>query len=220
MLKLDATIQKKFEELAEKGKKVNASQQVTDIAAFVDSKKFQEWATSALNLLQKVFGEKSLYYLNFQAIYSKIINIAYKESFDNCRAIFQAAREEYEAGGLSEIKLFLDHAVLEFLAAKTAEFLRREEKETACILAAVLLEQALQYLCSRKGIPEGNLEQMNEALYKAKVYLVGTHQRIKDWYYMKEDFLQCHGAKYGTADVDDMLRGVQRFIAKELEVKG
>ena len=34
---------------------------------------------------------------------------------------------------------------------------------------------------------------------------------------MKQDFLQCQGHKYGTADLDDMLRGVQRFIAKELE---
>ena len=219
MLKLDAAIQKKFEELAEKGKKVNASQQVTDIAACVDSKKFQEWATSALNLLQKVFGEKSTYYRNFQAIYSKIINIAYKESFDNCRAILQSAREEYEAGGLNEIKHFLDHAVLEYLSARSAEFLRRGEKQTACILASVLLEQALLYLCKSKGLAEGSLEEMNEALYKAKAYQVGNQQKIKDWYYMKEDFVQCHGDRYGTADVDAMLRGVQRFIAKELLVQ-
>ncbi|HBG04717.1 MAG: hypothetical protein A2075_12355 [Geobacteraceae bacterium GWC2_58_44] len=218
MLKLDTMIVKKFDELAEKAKKVNASQQVTDVAAFVDSKKFQDWATAALSLLQKVFGEKSLYYRNFSAIYSKIINIAYKESFDNCRAILQAAREEYEGGGLSEVKLFLDHAVLEFLAAKTAELLRRGEKEAACIMAYVLLEQALQHLCSRKGIAQGSVELMNDALYQAKAYQVGTQQRIKDWGYMKEDFIQCHGEKYRTADVDDMLRGVQRFIAKELEV--
>jgi hypothetical protein len=218
MLKLDAAVQKRFEELAEKGKKVNASQQVTDVAAVVDSKKFQEWATSSLNLLQKVFGEKSAFYRNFQAIYSKIINIPYKESFDNCRAIFQAAREEYEAGGLSEIRLFLDHAVLEYLAAKTSELLRRGEKQTACITAAVLLEQALLNLCTRKGIAGGSLQEMNEALYKAKAYQVGTQQRIKDWQYMKEDFIQCQGDKYGTAEVDEMLRGVQRFIAKELEI--
>ena len=218
MLKLDATIQKKFEELAEKAKKVNASQQVTDIAASVDSKKFQEWATSALNLLQQVFGEKSTYYRNFHAIYSKIMNITYKESFDNCRAIVQSAREEYEGGGLTEIKLFLDHAVLDYLSAKTSEFLRRGENQTACILAAVLLEQALQYLCIKKGIAPGTLEEMNEALYNAKAYQVGTHQRIKDWSYMKEDFVQCHGDRYRTADLDEMLRGVQRFIAKELQV--
>ena len=219
MLKLDTVITKKFEELADKGKKVNASQQVTDVAAFVDSKKFQDWATAALNLLQKVFGEKSTYYRNFQAIYSKIINIAYQESFDNCRAILQAAREEYESGGLTEIKLYLNHAVLEHLSETTAEYLRRGEKEAACILASVLLEQALQSLCSRKGISAGAVDQMNEALYQAKAYQVGTQQRIKDWCYMKEDFIKCHGDKYRPADVDDMLRGVQRFIAKELEVK-
>jgi len=219
MLKLDDMILRKFDELAEKGKKVNSSQQVTDVAAFVDSRKFQDWATAVLDLLQKVFGEKSSYYRNFQAIYSKIINIAYKESFDNCRAIFNAAREEYEKGGLSELKLFLDYAVLEQLCNKTTEYLRRGEKETACILASVLLEHALQHLCSRAGIAQGSIDQMNEALYRAKSYQVGTHQRIKDWCYMKEDVLKCQGEKYRTADMDDMLRGVQRFIAKELEVE-
>jgi hypothetical protein len=219
MQKLESMISKKFDELAEKAKKVNASQQVTDVAAVVDSKKFQDWANSALVLLQKVFGEKSVYYRNFQAIYSKIINIPYKESFDNCRAILQSAREEYEGGGLSEIKLFLDHAVLEYLAESTANYLRRGEKETACILASVLLESALQHLSRRKGIPAESMEQMNEALYRAGVYQVGTQQRIKDWCYMKEDFVRGDGEKYRTADVDDMLRGVKRFIAKELEVE-
>lgn len=217
MLKLDTEIMKKFEEAADKAKKVNSSQQVTDVAAFVDSRKFQEWATAALDLLQKVFGEKSIYYRNFNAIYSKIINIAYKESFDNCRAIFLSAREEYERGGLSQINLYLDHAVLKFLADKTSDFLRRGEKETACILASVLLEHALQYLSGRKGLAGGTVEDMNEALYKASAYQVGTHQRIKDWWYMKEDFILAQGHKYKTADVDEMLRGVQKFIAKELE---
>lgn len=218
ILKLESAIVAKFDELAEKGKKVNASQQVTDVAAFVDSRKYQEWATGCLNLLQKVFGEKNLYYRNFQGIYSKIISIVYKESFDNCRAIFDAAREEYQSGALTEIGLFLDHAVMEYLAAKTSEYLRQGQKETACILAWVLLEQALKLLCLRKGIPEGTVEQMNQALYEAKAYQVGTQQRVKDWCCMKEDFITCQGEKYRTADVDDMLRGVRRFIAKELEV--
>ena len=217
MQKLDVAIMKKFEELAEKGKKVNTSQQVTDVAAVVDSRKFQDWATASLALLQKVFGEKSPYYRNFQAIHAKIINIAYKESFDNCRAILQSAREEYEGGGVCDIRLFLDHAVLEHLAASTAVFLKRGEKETACILASVLLENALAHLCARRGIPAGPLGQMNDALYQAGAYLVGTQQRIKDWCCMKEDFIQCYGEKYRTADVDDMLRGVKRFIAKELD---
>lgn len=216
MLELDTMIVKKFDEVADKAKKVNASQQVTDVAAFVDSKKFQDWATSAQSLLQKVFGEKSSYYQNFQGIYSKIINIAYKESFDRCRAIVQAAREEYEKGGLTEIKLFLDHAVLEFLAEKTSEYLRREEKETACLLAMVLLEQSLLKLCSMKKVAGESVQEMNEALYQEKAYNIGTYQRITDWCYMKEDFRQCQGDKYSTAEVDEMLRGVQKFISREL----
>ena len=216
MLKLDYTISRKFDELAEKGKKVNSSQQINDIAAIVDAKLFQDWANSALSLLQHVFGEQSAYYRNFQAIYTKIINITYKENFDSCRAIVQSAREEYERGGITEIGLFLDHAVLEHLAGRTTEYLRRGDLATACILASVLLEQALLLICEGKSVPSGSVAEMNEALYREKAYQVGTYQRVKDWCYMKDDFVSGQGARYRTADVDEMLRAVHKFIAKEI----
>ncbi|HBA88087.1 MAG TPA: hypothetical protein DCZ75_08925 [Geobacter sp.] len=216
MLRLDFTITRKFDELAEKAKKVNSSQLITDIAATVDAKLFREWATSALSLLQQVFGEESAYFRSFQSVYSKIINITYKESFDNCRAIVQSARDDFEGGGLTEIGLFLDHAVLEYLAGRTSDYLQRGDKTTACILASVLLEQALQLICGNRSLPVGSINEMNEALFKQKAYQIGSYQRVKDWWYMKEDFLKGQGDRYGAADVDDMLRGVQKFVSKEI----
>lgn len=216
MLKLDYTITRKFDELAEKAKKVNSSQLITDIAATVDAKLFREWAISALSLLQQIFGEESAFYGSFSSIYSKIINIPYKESFDNCRAIVQSARDEYERGGLTEIGLFLDQAVLEYLGGRTSDFLQRGDKATACILASVLLEQALQLICANRSVPVGSIEMMNEALFKDKAYHIGTYQRVKDWWYMKEDFLKGRQDGYGATDVEEMLRGVQKFIAKEI----
>jgi len=217
MQKLDAVILKKFDELSEKAKRVNASQQVTDVAAVVDSGLFQEWATGVLSLFQKVFGEKSVHYRNFQAVHAKIINLAYQESFDTCHAIFQAAREEYQQGELCEIRKYLAHGVLDFLAERTFDYLRLNEKETACILAGVLLEQALRLLCSEKGLPAGSMDQMTEGLYRAGTYQVGTQQRIKDWNCMKEDFQRGYGEKYRLIDVEEMLRGVSRFISRELQ---
>lgn len=181
MLKLDHTVTRKFDELAEKAKKVSSSQLINDIAATVDSKLFQDWANSALSLLQQIFGEESTYYRNVQSIYSKIINITYKKSFDNCRAVVQSARTEYEQSGLTDIRLFLDHAALEYLGGRTSELLKRCDKHTACILASVLLEQTLMLICSNKGMPTGSTEEMNEALYQAKAHQVGTYQRVKDW---------------------------------------
>lgn len=216
MLKLDYTITRKFDELAEKAKKVKSSMLVTDIAATVDSQVFQDWATSALSLLQQVFGEESAYYRNFESIYSKIMNITYKENFDNCRAIVQSARNDYEAGGLTEIGLFLDQAVLDYLGGRTSEFLQRGDNTTACILASVLLEQVLVLICGNRSLPVGTIQEMNETLYKEKAYQVGSYQRVKDWCYMKEDFLSGRGDQYAAAEVDDMLRGVQKFIAKEI----
>jgi hypothetical protein len=216
MQKLDVAVMKKFDELGDKAKKVSASQQVTDVAAVVDSRLFQEWATGVLSLFQKVFGEKSVHYRNFQAVHDKIINLAYQESFDTCRAIFQAAREEYEKGELCDIRMYLEQGVLDYLAGSTLDYLRRNDKETACILAGVLLENALKLLCARKGIPAGSLEQMTDALYQAGSYQVGTQQRIKDWNCMKEDFVNGYGEKYRAIDVEEMLRGVNRFISREL----
>lgn len=216
MLKLDYTITRKFEELTEKAKKVNASQQISDISAIVDSNLFQDWANSAQSLLQQVFGESSAYYRNFQAIYSKILKIVYKESFDSLKAIVQSARTEYEGGGITEIQLFLDHAVLQYLGGRTSDYLKRGDHPTACILASVLLEQALMLICEAKGVRPGTVPEMNEALFAEKVYQVGTYQRIKDWCYMKDDYLAGKGDSYRTADVDEMLRAVQKFIAKEI----
>jgi len=213
---LDYTTLKKFEDLDEKAKRIHATQQISDIAAVVDATKFQEWATSALSLLQKLYGETSPHYLNFNAIYSKIISIPYKESFDNCRAILQGAREEYEGGGNFQLKDYLERAVLEYLAARSSELLNAGEKEAACVLATVLLESALKQLCVMKGTPEGSIEQMNDALCKAGAYQVGMRQRIMDWRCMKDDMVHGHGDKYRSTDVEEMLRVVQRFIGKEL----
>jgi len=216
MKQLDAMVLGRFDELADKAKEVRSTLQVTDIAASVDHRKFQEWATSCLNLLQRVFGERSAHYRNFHAVYSKIINIAYQESFDKCRAIMQAAREDFQAGYQFELQGFLSYAVLEYLAKRSREFMRRGEKETACVLAGVLLESALKELCKRKGLPEQGVAQMNENLYKKGVYRVGVRQRVTDWCCMWEDMLRCYGDKYRMIDIEEMLRGVERFIEREL----
>ncbi|UFS71702.1 hypothetical protein LPW11_05785 [Geomonas sp. RF6] len=216
MKQLDAMVLGRFDELAEKGNAVRATLQVTDIAASVDCKKFQEWATSSLNLLQRVFGENSVHYRNFFGIYSKIINIAYQESFDNCRAIMQAAREDYEAGYKFELQGFLGYAVLEYLSKRSREFMRRGEKETACVLAGVLLESALKELCARNRLPEQSVAQMNETLHRKGIYQVGMRQRITDWCCIWDDMLRCYGDKYRMIDIEEMLRGVERFIDREL----
>lgn len=214
MSQLDYVVLKKFEDLAEKAKRIHATQQISDIAAVVDPQKFHEWSTLALSLLQKLFGEESAHYQNFHAIYSKIINIPYKESFDNCRAILQAAREEYEGGGEFDLKAYLDHAVLDFLAKRSISLMKDGEKEAACILTAVLLDSALRQLCQHKHLPEGPVEQMNEALFKAGAYQIGSRQRITDWWCMKEDVARGFANNYSAAEIEEMLRGVQKFIDK------
>lgn len=215
-MKLDRMVVKRFEDLAAKAKEVDATVLINDTSAVVDSNKFQEWATEAMNLLQRVFGEESVHYHNFDAIYSKIINIAYLESFSTCKGILKAAQEDYEGGNTFELHDHLHEAVLKYVSNQASELLRSGQKEAACILSVVALESALKELCERAGIPRGSHEEMNKGLYKAGVYTIGTQQRVSDWGCIRDDVLRGLSDQYSISDVDVMLKGIERFMAKHL----
>ena len=215
-MKLDRMVIKRFEELAAKAKEVDATVLINDTSAVVDSKKFQEWATEAMNLLQRVFGGDSVHYQNFDAIYSKIINIAYLESFNTCKGILKAAQEDYEGGNTFELHDHLHEAVLKYVSNEALELLRTGQKEAACILSVVALESALKELCDRAGLPVGGHDEMNKGLYKAGVYSIGTQQRVSDWGCIRDDILRGLSDQYSVSDVDVMLRGIERFVARHL----
>lgn len=215
-MKLDRMVIKRFEDLAAKAKEVEATVLINDTSAVVDSNKFQEWATEAMNLLQRVFGAESVHYHNFDAIYSKIINIAYLESFNTCKGILKAAQEDYAGGNTFELHDHLHEAVLKYISGQASELLQSGQKEAACILSVVALESTLKELCERANVPVGSHEEMNKALYKAGAYTIGTQQRVSDWGCIRDDVLRGLTDQYSISDVDVMLKGIERFMVKHL----
>lgn len=217
-MQLDQMVLKRFDELEARAKEVDRTVQVTDIAAAVDSRKFQEWATAALNLLQRVCGEKSVHFRNFSAIHSKIISIAYKETFDNCRAIVRAARDDYENGYLFELRGMLGEEIIYFLLERAFEFQERGNKDAACILAGVALENSLKHLCKRKGILRGKCEQMNTDLCRGGGYDARVKEEIAGWLALQQHALGGEWDRYGEGSVGGMLDGLERFIKEQVAV--
>ena len=69
-MKQDAHVLRRLDELSQKARAVEGTKR--DYGGFgsaVDAEKYEEWATSCLSLLQRVFGGDSPHYRNFTKVY-------------------------------------------------------------------------------------------------------------------------------------------------------
>jgi hypothetical protein len=60
---------------------------------------WHQWATSALNLLQRAFREPSSYSHNFQQIYNSFSG--FQSDVEAAKGVFRAAKIDYEGGSIN-----------------------------------------------------------------------------------------------------------------------
>lgn len=151
-MKIDDLIKKRLEELEQKAEAISANK----VFAFegedgvryfkVNAPDSRAWATSVMNLLQRVFGEDSPHYKNFSQHYQHFHG--YEENFENCRAIFRAAKEDYEGGYLFNTRGLIQAEVFSDFLEQATELLQAGHKDPACVVAGVALETTLKELCA------------------------------------------------------------------------
>jgi alkyl hydroperoxide reductase subunit AhpC len=95
-MKIEETIKKRFDELEEQMKAMAAIPD-EDVAHY-DISDWRQWATSALHLLQSVFGLTSDHYRNFRDLYQVARSDEY--SIGALRGVFLAAKDDYCGGYL------------------------------------------------------------------------------------------------------------------------
>lgn len=84
------------------------------------------------------------------------------------------------------------------------------------MLAGVALEIALKELSTRNGISHGKLDAMNVELCKKTVYNMGMQKQITTWAHWRNKAAHGEWHEYEDSDVDDMIKGVTRFVADYL----
>jgi HEPN domain-containing protein len=117
---------------------------------------------------------------------------------------------------LFNVRALVQAEVLDNALEQAAELLRAGYKDPACVVAGVTLETALKELCTRQGVAHGKLDKMNADLCKAGVYNMGWQKQITAWAERRNKAAHGDWAVYNNADVDDMIKGVTRFIAEYL----
>ena len=179
-----------------------------------DPKLFHEWATNVLSLLLRVFGENSPQYQNFKGHYRAASS--WYSSFEICRGVFLAAKEDYESGYLFTVRGLIKAEDSVDILEQASQLVAGGYKDPACVLAGVALEITLKELCLRNNIAQGKLETMNAGLCKQSVYNAGMQKQITAWAHWRNRAAHGEWNDYKAADVEEMIRGVTRFVADYL----
>jgi hypothetical protein len=219
-MKADAIVKKRFEELSNGADEILAKKEVDFTTREgktyfnVDDAAFRGWATSALHLIQKVFGEDSIHFLNF----SEHCQTSGPSDHDLlvCRGIFLAAKEDYEGGYLFNVQGLVQAEVFDDVLEQASQLLSAGYKDPACVVTGVTLETVLKELCKRVPIATGKLDRMNADLCKAGIYNIGMQKQITAWAERRNKAAHGDWGEYSADDVRDMINGVNRFIAEYL----
>ncbi len=208
-MKLDKVVTQRFKELEDKAAKILPTSNDE-----YESKLFHEWATNVLSLLLRVFGENSPQYRNFYEHYKA--SSSWYFYFENCRGIFLAAKEDYESGYLFTVRGLIKSEDSTDILEQASQLIAGGFKDPACVLAGVALEIALKELCLRNKIVQGKIEAMNVELCKLSVFNTGMQKQITAWAHWRNKAAHGQWNEYKETDVEDMIRGVTRFVAEYL----
>ena len=213
-MRTESLIRKRFAELANKAEAVASTRHQGGFGTAVDSEAFQEWATSALSLIQRVFEKNSVHYQNFYNNYHKFQDLVYE--FEDCRGIFKAAKEDYEGGYLFNVRALVKAETLVDVLDQAEVFKNANYVDTACILAGVALEIAIREIYTREGGTPGKFNSMNEELWKKGIYNQAMWEQLKTWYTRRSKPAHGNFGQSTPKDADDMINGIRRFVADYL----
>jgi hypothetical protein len=213
-MRTETLIKRRFKELTEKAEMVANTQRQGSSGKSVDSEMFQEWATSSLSLVQRVFGENSVHYKNLYNNYH--IFRGYLYEFEECRGVFKAAKEDYEGGYLFRVRALVKAETLVDFLDQAELFKNANYVDTACILAGIALEVAVKEICVREGGTPSSFNTMNEELWKKGIYNQAMWEQLKTWYTRRSEPAHGNFGQSTHKDADDMITGVRRFTADYL----
>ena len=183
---------------------------------YVDQYALTEWKVKAKSLLTQCCGQHSDHYNAF--IEAEKIG-GFPSSFaryGHLKAVFNAAKEDFEGGYLSSIRSLVQAEVFENELEQARELLRSGYQLAAAVVAGVVLETGLRELCDRRGVPHGKLDKMNADLAKEGVYNRLQQKRLTALADIRNSAAHGKVGEFGPEDVEAMMKDVEDFLAKYL----
>ena len=200
---------KRFDELIKRGKELPV---LSIEPPSEDLAKLEAWETACLHLVDKTFGEESVYYEKLSDAFD-VSNIEVHGDYGV--AIMEGAKEEIEKGFLYKIEHLIAVDLFDSILERAEYLLDGGFKDAAAILGRVVIENSLKDIAKRENIalPENvKLSKLNEILWKEDIYAKNVW-RITQGYIDMGNFA-AHGDfdKYNEQSVKDMLKWVRETL--------
>jgi hypothetical protein len=178
----------------------------------IDSNALLGWEVKAKSLLISVCGEKSVHMTAFIEAEKPI---AFSNNFERlCRvkAVFLAAKEDFEGGYLNTVRNLVHAEVFGSELEQAGELLAAGYASAAAVIAGVVLETTVRNLCTANGIGHAKLDKMNADLAKAGVYNTIQQKRITTIAGIRNSAAHGKSAEFTPGEVTGMIGDVERFL--------
>jgi len=213
MAKIQEQITRRFDELAKQAQQIHFYRDATILHAAVQP--FYEWAASALNLIQGVFGKGSPHYVRLEAEMSRIRNnYVSEEQLDACRGIFLGAKSDVDGGYLFDLQTsFLGEIFGDFVSAAKAA-LGEGQHTVAVVLACAALEDALKRYAISKGlsVEDKTMEDVVNALKSEGLVSGAQKTLLAAMPKIRNQAMHADWAKLTPQDAGSVIGFVEQFL--------
>lgn len=215
---LDEKILIRIDELIELGKRVLATRK-SPMAGhmtsdFVDVQITNQWITSCLSLVARVFGESSPHYLRLQ---EQFVNYPKWPNVQQAFGVLLAVKDDFESGSLFSIKRLIEAELFDEFLEQAEHLFKAGYFQPAAVIAGSVLEDGLRKLCEANGIALSSapkLDLMNSELAKKAVYSKLIQKRITALADLRNNAAHGKWGEFEKSDVELMIRDIRDFMAK------
>ncbi|WP_199099886.1 hypothetical protein [Dyella sp. ASV21] len=214
-------ILKRFEELSDQLSTLAKTMQVKQSEYSgryeqVDPELFLNWCVKSRSLIGNACGRESEHYKSFIAAEEPSAYFGNYENVKRLRAVFMAAREDFEGGYLVSIRNLVQAEIADSELDQARELHKSGYISAAAVVAGVVLETTLRTLCDSKGLPHGKLDKMNADLAKDGQYNSLIQKRITALAAIRNSAAHGNAGDFTVGDVASMIADVERFAQESL----
>lgn len=214
-------IKKRFAELEDQLSAVAGTMQVK-VSEFsgryeqVDGEQLLNWCVKARSLVANACGKDSDHYEALIEAEKPQQFAGNHENLKNLRAVFRAAREDFEGGYLIPLRNLVQAEIADSELDQARELHKCGYVSAAAVVAGVVLETTLRTLCASHHIPHGKLDKMNADLAKAGQYNALMQKRITALAAIRNSAAHGKPEEFSAVDVAAMIEDVERFAQGSL----
>lgn len=208
----------RFEQLQAESDSVLATKrrehsQYTGAYDSLDSELFLQWRVKVKNLIVQTCGRESVHLAEFEDAESATMGDSQFTIFSRIKAVFLAAKDDYEGGFLTSVRVLVEGEVFDSELDQARHLLQAGYAAAAAVTTRVVLETAIRQLGQRNGISVQSLERMNAEFVKGGIYNSLQQKRIT--YLAGIGNSAAHGdtQAYSKEQVENMIQETEQLVA-------